>query len=215
MNRTDNRETRRHDITEAVLRVMTRSGLHAVTMRAVAAEADVSLRLVQHYFETKQHLMHTTLNRLTEEMTQRLRTRLTGAHRPRDVMEAVLAEAVPTDERSRAFHLAYTSYAVLAVTDETLAAHPFLNAPDAMETFVTRQLTQARDDGDLAPGLDPRTEAVTLLATAAGLGVAVLAGQRTPQEATAILHSGLARLFPNPASPGEQGKTTAEEGGHK
>ncbi|MFD0889708.1 TetR/AcrR family transcriptional regulator, partial [Streptosporangium algeriense] len=158
MNRADNRETRRHDITEAVLRVMTGSGLHAVTMRAVAAEAGVSLRLVQHYFETKQHLMHVTLHRLAEEMAARLRAKLTDAHRPHDVMAAVLAEAVPTDERSRAFHLAYTSYAVLAVTDETLAAHPFLSAPDAMETFVTRQLAQARDDGDLTPGLDPRTE---------------------------------------------------------
>lgn len=196
MNRTDNRETRRHDITEAVLRVMARSGLHAVTMRAVATEAGVSLRLVQHYFDTKQHLMHTTLRQLAEQMAQRLQARLTSTERPRDVLQAVLAEAVPTDERSRAFHLAYTSYAVLAVTDDTLAAHPFLSAPDAMEDFVTRQLTRARDDGDLAPGLDPRTEAVTLLATAAGLGIAVLAGQRTPSQATTILYGQLARLFP-------------------
>ncbi|MFF4986443.1 TetR/AcrR family transcriptional regulator [Streptosporangium saharense] len=195
MNRTDNRETRRHDITEAVLRVMVRSGLHAVTMRAVATEAGVSLRLVQHYFDTKQHLMHVTLRQLAEQMAERLQTRLTGTERPRDVLQAVLAEAVPTDERSRAFHLAYTSYAVLAVTDETLAAHPFLSVPDAMEDFVTRQLTQARDEGDLAPGLDPRTEAVTLLATAAGLGIAVLAGQRTPSQATTILYGQLARLF--------------------
>ncbi|MER7132859.1 TetR family transcriptional regulator C-terminal domain-containing protein [Streptosporangium saharense] len=132
--------------------------------------------------------MHVTLRQLAEQMAQRLQTRLTGTERPRDVLEAVLAEAVPTDERSRAFHLAYTSYAVLAVTDDTLAAHPFLSAPDAMEDFVTRQLARARDDGDLAPGLDPRTEAVTLLATAAGLGVAVLAGQRAPHQATTILY---------------------------
>ncbi|GAA4205102.1 hypothetical protein GCM10022252_65120 [Streptosporangium oxazolinicum] len=114
------------------------------------------------------------------------------------MLEAVLAESIPTDERSRTFHLAYTSYAVLAVTDRALAAHPLLTAPDAMETFVADRLAQARDDGDMAADLDPRTEAIVLLATAAGLGIAVLAGQRDAESALAILRERLTRLIPAP-----------------
>ncbi|NRQ34004.1 TetR family transcriptional regulator [Nonomuraea sp. NN258] len=203
MSRAENRESRRHDIVEALLRVMGARGLHAVTMRAVALEAGVSLHLVQHYFETKEQLMHFALQRLAEQMAERLKTKLIDARRPREVVEVVLAEAVPTDERSRIFHLAYTSYAILAVTDEALAAHPFLAAPDAMETFVAGQLAQARADGDLAAGLDPRAEAVVLLAMAAGLGIAVLAGQRSAESALAVLHGWLARIIPAPGDSGE------------
>ncbi|WP_329086607.1 hypothetical protein [Streptosporangium sp. NBC_01469] len=80
-------------------------------------------------------------------MAERLKAKLAGTRRPREVLEAILTESIPTDERSRTFHLAYTSYAVLAITDKALAAHPFLAAPDAMEAFVAGRLAQARDDG--------------------------------------------------------------------
>lgn len=203
MSRADNRESRRHDIAEALLRVMGTRGLHAVTMRAVALEAGVSLHLVQHYFENKEQLMHFAVQRLAEEMSARLKAKLAGVHRPREVVEAILAEAVPTDERSRIFHLAYTSYAVLAVTDEALAAHPFLAAPDAMETFVAGQLTRAQADGDLAASLDPCAETVALLAMAAGLGVAVLAGQRSAESALTVLRGQLTRLIPAPRTSGK------------
>ncbi|MEU4410624.1 TetR family transcriptional regulator [Streptosporangium sp. NPDC023963] len=196
MSRADNRESRRNDIAEALLRVMGTRGLHAVTMRAVAAEAGVSLHLVQHYFDTKEQLTLFALRRLAEQMAERLKAKLAGTHRPREVLEAILTESIPADERSRTFHLAYTSYAVLAVTDEALAAHPFLAAPDAMESFVAGRLAQAQDDGDMAADLDPRTEAIVLLATAAGLGIAVLAGQRDAESALAVLRGRLARLIP-------------------
>ncbi|WP_440103307.1 TetR/AcrR family transcriptional regulator [Streptosporangium sp. H16] len=196
MSRADNRESRRNDIAEALLRVMGTRGLHAVTMRAVAAEAGVSLHLVQHYFDTKEQLTLFALRRLAEQMAERLKARLAGTRRPREVLEAILTESIPTDERSRIFHLAYTSYAVLAVTDEALAAHPFLAAPDAMESFVADRLAQARDEGNMAADLDPRTEAIVLLATAAGLGIAVLAGQRDAESALAVLRGRLARLIP-------------------
>jgi AcrR family transcriptional regulator len=197
MSREGARENRRHDIAEALLRVMGTRGLHAATMRAVAAEAGVSLHLVQHYFETKQQLMLYALRQLAQQMGERLKARLAGTRRPREVVEAVLAEAIPADERSRIFHLAYTSYAVLAVTDQALAASPFLAAPDGMEAFLAAQLAQAQKDGDMAADLDPRTEAIALLATSAGLGIAVLAGQRSAESARAVLRAQLARLIPN------------------
>jgi AcrR family transcriptional regulator len=197
MTRTEERDRRRREIAQALLRVAGDRGLHAVTMRAVAAEAGVSLHLVQHYFETKEQLMLFALEHLAKQMAQRVKERLETvdtAPRPRQVIEAVLVEALPTDEQSRIFHLVYTSYAMLAVTDPALAAHPFLAAPNVMESFIAAQLRQAQQDGDVSGDLDPELEAVTLLATSAGLSSSVLAGQRSAASALTVLRYQLNRV---------------------
>ncbi|MFK0261833.1 TetR/AcrR family transcriptional regulator [Streptomyces angustmyceticus] len=193
-------EERRTQIAEALVRVAGRRGLHAIGMRDVAAEAGVSLRLVQYYFETKEKLLLHGLQQLTTGFGARIadRVRAVGeAPGPRETIEAVLLEALPTDEETRTFHLVYTSYAVLSVTDEALAAQPFIDGPNAAEELVAGQLERARDAGLTAPDMDVRTEAISLLALSAGLGTSVLVGQRTPEAATAVLHHHLDRLFRN------------------
>ncbi|WP_271221298.1 TetR/AcrR family transcriptional regulator [Streptosporangium carneum] len=163
----------------------------------MAAKADVSLHLVQHYFETKEQLMLFALTHLAERMRTRVEERLAvlGADpRPREVIEAVLTQALPTDEESRVFHLVYTSYAMLAVTDAALRRQPFLAAPDAMERFVADQVRLARQSGDMSDGADPRLEAAALLAMSAGLGTGVLLGQRSLAEALTVIRHSLDRL---------------------
>ncbi|MEU8780293.1 TetR/AcrR family transcriptional regulator [Streptomyces sp. NPDC048637] len=193
-------EERRAQITEALVRVAGRRGLHAVGMRDVATEAGVSLRLVQYYFETKEKLLLHGLQWLTTGLSARIadRVRAAGdAPGPREVIEAVLLEALPTDEESRAFHLVYTAYAVLAVTDEALAAQPFIDGPNATEDVLADQLERARKAGLTPADLDVRTEAISLLALSAGLGTSALVGQRTPEAAAVILRHHLDRIFPS------------------
>ncbi|MFG2827051.1 TetR/AcrR family transcriptional regulator [Streptomyces sp. NPDC048434] len=193
-------EERRTQIAEALVRVAGRRGLHAIGMRDVAAEAGVSLRLVQYYFETKEKLLLHGLQQLTTELGARIadRVRAAGdAPGPREMIEAVLLESLPTDEESRTFHLVYTAYAVLSVTDEALAAQPFIDGPNAAEDLVAGQLERAREAGLTAPDMDVRTEAVSLLALSAGLGTSVLVSQRTAESAAAVLRHHLDRLFPN------------------
>ncbi|MFE3500849.1 TetR/AcrR family transcriptional regulator [Kitasatospora sp. NPDC059146] len=185
-------EERRAHIIDALLRSAASSGLHSVTMRSVAVEAGVSVRLVQYYFDTKEQLLLAAMTRLATRMGERVqrRVRATGAGSdPRAVVEAVLLEAVPTDEESRAFHLIYTEYAVLSVTDPALGGQPFLAAPDEMESFLAAQLAAAG-------AADPRQEAVVLLAVSAGLGLSVLLDQRTAEDATAVLRYHLGRVLP-------------------
>ncbi|AZQ70703.1 MULTISPECIES: TetR/AcrR family transcriptional regulator [Streptomyces] len=189
---------RRTEIAEALLRVAGRRGLHAVRMRDVAAEAGVSLRLVQYYFETKEKLLLYGLEHLTERFGERVAARLRAAGDtpgPRAVIEAILLAALPTDEAGRTFHLVYTSYAVLAVTDEALAAQPFIRSPEAAEDQLTELLRQAREADLTHPGADPRLDAIALLALSAGLGTSVLVGHRTPESAAAVLERQLDRIF--------------------
>ncbi|CAL9596907.1 TetR/AcrR family transcriptional regulator [Streptomyces sp. enrichment culture] len=190
---------RRTEIAEALLRVAGRRGLHAVGMRDVAAEAGVSLRLVQYYFETKEKLLLYGLQHLAERFGQRVAARVAAQGDepgPRATVEAILMAALPADEESRTFHLVHTSYAVLAVTEPALAAQPFLTDPDAAEHAVAALLDGAREAGLTPPDLDARLEAVGLLALSAGLGTSVLVGQRTPASATEVLRHHLDRIFP-------------------
>ncbi|MGR4880247.1 TetR/AcrR family transcriptional regulator [Streptomyces sp. LARHCF249] len=191
-------EERRAQIAEALIRVAGRRGLHAVGMRDVAAEAGVSLRLVQYYFQTKENLLFYGLQHLTDRFTARVGARLAAAGPdpgPRATIEALLLASLPTDEESRTFHLLYSSYSMLSVTDEALAAQPFIDNPDAAENALTKLLRQAQETGLADPGADARTEAISLLAMTATMGTSILVGQRTPESAIDVLHYHLDRVF--------------------
>ncbi|WSQ06508.1 TetR/AcrR family transcriptional regulator [Streptomyces sp. NBC_01231] len=191
---------RRTEIAEALVRVAGRRGLHAVGMRDVAAEAGVSLRLVQYYFESKEKLLLYGLQHLAERFGERVAARsrtVGGGPGPRAMSEALLMASLPTDEESRAFHLVYTSYAVLAMTDPALAAQPFIRNPDAAEEVLAGLLRQAQDADLVEPGVDVQLEAASLLAMSAGLGTSVLVGQRSPRSAAAVLDHHLNRIFQN------------------
>ncbi|MFI6708485.1 TetR/AcrR family transcriptional regulator [Nonomuraea sp. NPDC050478] len=188
---------RRAQIAEALLRIAGSRGLHAVTMRSVAAEAGFAVAVVQYYFESKEKLLLFALQHLAQRVGERVRERVAEAGSnasPLRVVEAVLAQAVPADEESRIFHLVYTAYAVLSVTDPALAAQPFLDAPDQMQTFVADRLREARDAAEVAADLDPESEAAGLLVMSAGLGTSVLLGQRSVEQALDILRYHLARI---------------------
>lgn len=189
---------RRTDIAKALIRVAGRRGLHAVGMRDVAAEAGVSLRLVQYYFQTKEKLLLFGLEQLAERFGERVSARVRaagGSPGPRAMVEALLMAALPTDDESRTFHHLYTSYAVLAMTDRALAAQPFIKNPDAAEDALTELLRQAQEAALLAPHVDARLEAAGLLAMSAGLGTSILVGQRSPESAAAVLDHHLNRIF--------------------
>ncbi|MFF3014859.1 TetR/AcrR family transcriptional regulator [Streptomyces sp. NPDC057939] len=193
-------EERRSLIAEALIQVAGRRGLHAVGMRDVAAEAGTSLRLVQYYFQTKEKLLFHGLQHLTDRFTARVGARLAaaGPHPgPRATIEALLLASLPTDQESRTFHLLYSSYSILSVTDEALAAQPFVDNPDAAENSLTALLQQAQRAGTAAGAVDARKEAITLLAITATMGTSILVGQRTPEAAIAVLHHHLDRIFDN------------------
>ena len=193
MPRTADHDARRTQIIDGLVRVAGRDGLHAVTMRAVAAEAGVSLRLVQYYFESKAQLMNAALERLERQSHERWAARLEGLRdpSPREVVEALVAEALPTDPESRVFHQVWTSYAVLAMTEPPMAAQPFVEGPDRLERQITGILAGAG-------AVDPETEAARLLALAHGLGTSVLVGRRSAESAMWILRHHLDELFRAP-----------------
>jgi AcrR family transcriptional regulator len=195
-------EERRHALTEALLRIASTRGLQAVSMREVAAEAGVSLRVVQYYFTDKRTLMASGLAELVARMDRRVRQRAaaigTGLP-PRTVFEVVLTSVLPTDDDSRLDQLAWTAYYAAGLTDPEgtagLAAEG-LRGPNGLENWLTGVADRAQEAGEIAPDRDPRTEVVRLLAMANGLTSSVLGGQRSVDDAAAVVHYALDRLFP-------------------
>ncbi|MBN6055731.1 TetR family transcriptional regulator, partial [Nonomuraea sp. RK-328] len=174
-------EERRRQLTEALLRIAGTRGLQAVSMREIAAEAGVSLRVVQYYFTDKQALLDSGLAELTARLDRRVRQRAaaaTGEPSTRSVFEAVLGAIPPCDEQSRLDSLAWTSYYTAALTDPALAAAA-LTRPNALEDFLTTRLTTAQQAGDFVSDRDPRTEVALLLALANGLTASILGRHRS------------------------------------
>lgn len=197
MTRVDH-AARRAQIADGLVRVVARAGLHAVTMRSVAAEAGVSLRLVQYYFETKTQLLAGALRHLAQRSNERWAARLARLPQPvsaRRFVETFLDEALPTDEQSRAFHLAGSSYAVLAMTDPALVGEPVVAGLNQLKHQLTEELRRATAAGELAPGRDPDAEAVRLIALNHGLGTMVMVGQLTVDGARVVLGTHLDELF--------------------
>ncbi|GAA1490567.1 TetR/AcrR family transcriptional regulator [Brachybacterium sacelli] len=194
-------DLRRAQIIDSLVRCAAREGLHAITMRAVAAEAGVSLRLVQYYFQSKSQMMQAALESLESQSVAQWAERITASasSSARARLEAFLAAALPTDEQSRTHHLLWTSYAVLSMTDTAMAEQPFIDGPNLRERELAQLLRNAIDDGELPVDRDPDIEAGRLLTLSHGLGTSVLVGQRTITTAQRILQYHLDQMFASPA----------------
>ncbi len=195
-------EERRRQIADALLRTATVRGLHATGMREVAAEAGVSLRLVQYYFGTKEELLLFAMQHLAAQFAERGMARIRRLKEtgnpvsPRDVIAAILTEGLPADDERRTFTVLYTAYFALSLTDPALAIAPLVRNSNAVIDVVAAQLRAAQAAGDTPADLDPDTEAVSLLAMSAGLGTSVLGGQSSAEQAQAVIDYQLDRLFP-------------------
>jgi AcrR family transcriptional regulator len=195
-------DERRRQIADALLRTAATRGLHATGMREVAAEAGVSLRLVQYYFGTKEELLLFATQQLAAQFGERALTRIRHSKqsdapaRPRDIIAAILTEGLPVDDERRTFTIIYTAYLALSLTEPALAITPLVKNSNAVIDVVAAQLRAAQAAGDTPAYLNPDLEALSLLAVSAGLGTSVIGGQSSPEQAQAVIDYHLDRLFP-------------------
>lgn len=181
-------------------------------MREVAAEAGVSLRLVQYYFHTKEELLLAALAYLAEQLTERVSAsiRALGPVTARTVVYGTLMAILPTDEESVRVTRAYTGFYTLLFSSEgaEMATRHGATYPDKVESLLAKHIAAAQEAGEVAADVTPALTAAALLALTNGLGSSVLGGQRDGAAALQILHDQLGRLFraeessnPAPAPP--------------
>ena len=185
--------TRRTEIMEAVERLLARGGLNAVTMRAVAAEADVSLRLVQYYGSTKDELLSATLDRLADKSVERwrARTRRQGDESPLEVIKGFYDEALPTDRASQDFHRVGVCMEGLALTGTDMAGQASQRHLGGVEDHLSGVL----ESGGLS-ATAARRLALEVMALAHGVGTLVMTGQLSETDAQTLIKNYLERLGP-------------------
>jgi TetR/AcrR family transcriptional regulator, transcriptional repressor of bet genes len=126
------RRQRRRQIIEALWRITATGGLNAASFRDVAAEAGVSVRLVQYYFGTKDRLLLAALGALVDQVAERIAARLAALGddpSPRLVVHAILREFLPTDDASRQAMLLFIAFHTASLTDPSLARAEALQVP--------------------------------------------------------------------------------------
>ena len=183
-------EERRTQIAEALLHIADTQGLQSASMRAVAAEAGVSLRLVQYYFTTKEALLLDALARLQSQLQARMNTWIAAAGTPptpRSVITAILSCIVPTDAESSRIARTYNGYYTLVLSDPDVLEKHGAAQPAVLEGFLAKQVRAAQETGEISADTNPEMAAAGLLAMVNGLGSSVLGGQRTGEEALTIL----------------------------
>jgi TetR/AcrR family transcriptional repressor of bet genes len=183
---------RRRQITDAVCRITVKGGLAAATFREVAAEAGVSVRLVQYYFGTKAELMLSTQRHVAERATARSLQMLAEAEdTPRGQLRAILGSFIPTDAASREHMLVFVALHTASLVDPSLAREETREVPDALRAAVEARL---RDAG-LRAGVDARLEAAILVGLTPSLAQGVLDGTRTPESAFEVIDYAIGRAL--------------------
>jgi TetR/AcrR family transcriptional regulator, transcriptional repressor of bet genes len=182
-------DERRRQIIDGVWRIAAGRGLGAVTLREVAAEAGVSMRLVQYYFRSKENLLLASLERLGASGSARIAAQIGMADpSPRDVVHGCLIAALPVDEDSRRQALVAHAFAAAALTDPQLAAAT-RRYPDQLQQVIANQIRQVRQE------FDADAEARGLLAMVSGLTLSTLLGEIADQDAVAVVDYHLDRVF--------------------
>ncbi|WP_030465285.1 TetR/AcrR family transcriptional regulator [Lentzea aerocolonigenes] len=191
-------DERRREITEALFRIAATQGLQAVTLRAVAAEAGISMFQVQYYFPTKEQMLRYAWQRIAELSAERSGRDIAEAMRTGDeraVIRACLFAVLPTDERSRMLCAVQIAYFAVDVTRGGQAPDQQAMLPHLVR-LLTDQLDQGRQRGRVPAHLDAGLEADALATMTAGLLSAILVDAYDMKQATRIIDYRLGHLFP-------------------
>jgi AcrR family transcriptional regulator len=177
-------EERRREIADALLRLLARDGLEAVSLRHVGAEARVTAGMVQHYFPSKDAMLAFAMRAASERYEQRIGARIAAlgdAPDARRLISTLLGGLLPDDDAESddaRIALAFQSY----VAHRPIAREQLADGNAQLRTYLAELLSAAG-----APHGDLAVRATALLATAEGLAVQILSAGLAPEDARRAL----------------------------
>ncbi|MBM7517851.1 TetR/AcrR family transcriptional regulator [Nocardioides nitrophenolicus] len=200
MPRTIDHDERRQRIGEAVWRLVLREGVGTVSLRTVAAEADLVLGSLRHSFPTKAELLAFAMRLAHERAAARI-SRHAAIRDPRRRAVAALRELLPLDDERTVemrVHLALMAEGPRHEELTTLAD----TAHDAIGELCRRLLTDLRDAGLVAPQRHLGRETTALHALVDGLALHAMRDPGRRRAATRALDDHLDALAgPPPGRP--------------
>lgn len=187
-------QQRRREIAEAAWRTALRRGLDELTMRTVAAEAQVSTGVLAHYFADKEalilHALQTAVDRIIAQFTERA-----GTLPPWEALRAALLEGLPLNAERRDEWRTWLNFWALALSSPALTAEQN-RWYGRWQEFLATQIRRCQEEGRVPRTLDPDEEAIAAIAFIDGLSLqAAFDPQRFPAtRQTWLLDRYLARL---------------------
>jgi AcrR family transcriptional regulator len=188
-------QQRRREIAEALFRIAADRGLQGVTLRAVAAEAGISMNLVQYYFPAKEGMLRFGWQRIMELSVERAAGGITRALESGDeraVVRAYLTGVLPSDERGRMLCAVQIAYFAVDVTRGEQDQEPLV---PHLVRGVAEQIRAAQARRRASPDVDAQCEADALATMTAGLVSGVMIGAYTYAQAERLVDYRLDQLF--------------------
>ncbi|ASO22628.1 AcrR family transcriptional regulator [Actinoalloteichus hoggarensis] len=210
MASTTKRSERRQRVAAALLRVVVAEGMDAASLRAVAAEAGMSLGMVQRLFDTKDELLLFTYRACLDAMA----ARITEAVEDRQglpmlvMLRAALLAALPLDEQRRADWRYIIAFGERFGTRDDIAE--MIAEDDARSYRDMLGLLQAAEAlGQIPAGHDLPGAAHLLRLLSEGMTLSLLGGRDGSVAAvTSGLDAALELLRATPAGAGRPADTT-------
>lgn len=193
-------QARRLELTEALWRITRREGWDAISLRKVAAEAGVSMGMVQHYFTTKDEMLRFAIEMIEEDVRERIRTRVAELPQPpgpRLLVWTVLSEMIPRPTR-RTTEIEAANVFVRRFMLSPESSARFAQSGTQLRQVIRDQIVLARKGSEA----DADRDAGGLLALFNGLMFEFVTGEQTAETALATLRAQIEFVF-GPAGPGE------------
>ncbi|ASR36748.1 transcriptional regulator [Prauserella marina] len=196
MPRVADHDQRRHQIALAFQRLLATVGFTGVTFAKVAAEAGVSVGLIQHYFSGKDALLRFAYDDALSGMSERVRARLTtGGSAPTGrVLFDCLAELLPLDGEREVEYRVRQCLRTQAMHDARLAEVARRSGGDILG-YVSGMVEHGIERGEVGPEVDPVLAARGILATVQGLADQIALSGKDGFPAEKILRTTIATVF--------------------
>ena len=188
-------DERRHELLEAVWRLIERSGINSVTVRSIAVESGWSTGSLAHYFEDKEDILTSALRLSHFEIDQRWEEKVQGLG-PAEALWAFVTDNLPLDERRRRETLLEMAYWANAVPDKNIRVIQTEEA-DGLKQRLTDILSTgiAKDDFRLDPaGVDQAAEKILALVDGLSLHLVLYPERLSPDTAVDVLADEVERV---------------------
>jgi AcrR family transcriptional regulator len=191
---------RRQRLLDALVTIVAEHGLDRVSIREVAAAADVSIGTVQYYCRTKDEMLLMAWEYVAGNIIDRTGT--ARAETVRDTIRQDLLQLLPLDEPRTIESRVYLAFAARAAVSAPLAEVQH-NLLAKLRGHLAQGFQRAKDTGEAPKDLDPHAAAATTAALVDGLLLHLLTDPAglSPQAAVAALDTHLDRYL---AAPGKR-----------
>ncbi|GLZ79365.1 hypothetical protein Afil01_41720 [Actinorhabdospora filicis] len=197
MPRLADHEVRRGQVIAAARRVIVRGGLGAATFQAVAAEAGMSVRLVQYYFGTKKEFLLGTLDDVIRVIAVRFTEQLGALDAepdPRTALRTIGRALLPLDDVRRDEALILTAYqAARLIGDPPVPAETL--APNRLLVRTLAAHVHRARGGDPGAAAASELDAELLATLIVGMSQSLLAGALSADGTAALLDHAVDRVL--------------------